>query len=110
MEEEKDPEKPKEDKLNPEELVDRTREFIVDVVKEYVRKPVKQAGRKVQSRLAQMAIGITLVCAAIVFLLIGTVQILQRELGPEKGWLAFLLVGVIALLAGGVTLLFRRGD
>ena len=106
MEEEKKPESP----IHPEEMVERAREFISAIVQQYLRAPVKQAGRKVTGRLAQLSVGITLVCAAIVFLLIGSVQLLQRVLGADLGWLAFLLVGVMALLAGGATLLLRKGD
>ena len=104
------PEEGRDDDAMPDRLVERTKEFLGDVVMDLLRAPLEKVAKQFAGRIAQLLIGVTFVCAAIVFLMVGLIQILEQQFGPERQYLAYVIVGFVAMVLGAVTILYSPKD
>lgn len=88
-----------------EALVERTKRIVAGFGMAWLKEQISELGRWAGRGIAFYAVGLVLVCTAIVFLLVGGVQAL-RELNVPP-WATYLGIGAVAGLLG-VILMTRR--
>ncbi len=102
------PKKPLLDPAVVDDLAARTRKFLGEVARDYVKRPVEGLLRWVLGRAVAYLLAAALFITAAVFLLVGGVHGL-REAGVPA-WIAYLALGVVAILAGLILLRSSRAD
>ncbi len=83
-----------------ESLADRTKRFLMEIVSDWIKIPITEVGFWMRDRVTRYAIGLVLICVAIVFLLVGGVQGFQQLLGPKWLWVPYVGLGTIAAMVG----------
>ena len=87
------------------DLLDRTREFLSGAWRGFLAGAAGGFLRPLLKSLTRWLVASALLCCSAVFLLIGLVQLLEKE--GVAGHLAYLLIGFLALLVGTILCLWK---
>ena len=82
------------------DLLLRTKELVTDILADFFKRPFETFTRQMAGNLTQYLLAITCFCVAFVFLLVALVLTLEK-LNVES-YVAYLVVGVVALLLGAL--------
>lgn len=100
------PRKPPIDGSVVDDLVRRTRRFLGEIAEDYIRRPIDDLVRWILGRAVSYLVAAGLFIASAVFLMIGATHGLIEAKVPV--WIAYLSLGVIAVVAGVIVLRCRR--
>ena len=85
------------------DLLERTKNFVAEVLADFLKRPIEIVAGRIASTVARYMLALTFVCAAVVFLLIGLVLLLQKA-GADP-YVSYLAAGGVSLLLGGIVLM-----
>ena len=94
--------KPRLDSSTIDELANRTKKFLTELARDYVKRPIDELLGWILRRAVAYLVAAALFITAAVFLLVGGVQGLTEAHVPP--WVAYLALGVIGLIAGLIVL------
>lgn len=85
-----------------DDILRRSRKFLEEVARDYIRRPIDELFRWVLGRAISYLVAAALFVTAAVFLLVGGVEGLERAGVPRYG--AYLALGVVGILSGLIVL------